>query len=258
MKCPKCSKDNFDYMEMCVYCGAPIKPIPVPPAGKIRFGNYDWYILDKQNDMMLLLTEKVIEKRPYHREECEITWETCDLRKYLNEDFYNSFSESDKARIMDTTVVTNDNPWYGTRGGNPTVDKIFLLSIEEVVQYFGDSGQIKTRYMYPDCDWCQDEYLPWLTDQYDINRRAVDDTGIVQFWRLRSPGGNTRSVACVTGFTGDGFDQGVINIGNADLLINGHFMQNGCGLLSREVGVRPALWLNTNSFENTVLPDFPF
>lgn len=96
---------------------------------------------------------------------------------------------------------------------------------------------------------CEDEFLPWLDDQYNINRRAVDNTGIVQFWRLRSPGANTQSVACVAGFVGDGFDHGEINIGNADLLVNGHFLQNGSGWLSREDeqhsmnGVRPALWL---------------
>jgi len=191
----------------------------------------------------------VIEKRPYHHEECEITWETCDMRRYLNGEFYDSFSEADRARIIEVTNENPDNPWYGTPGGSPTRDNIFLLSIDEVVKYFGDSGQLKTRYMYPNCDWCKDEYLPWIDDQYSLNRRAVDDNGIVQFWRLRSPGANPRSVACITGFVGDGFDQGGINIGNADLLVDGHFLQDGSGWLSKEDenhsgnGVRPALWL---------------
>ncbi len=251
MKCPKCQKEDPLGREMCPDCGAPIKPIPVPSGGKIRFGNYDWFVLDKQNEKILILTEKVIEKRAYHSEESEITWETCDMRKYLNEDFYRSFSESDRGRIVETKVVTSDNPWYGTSGGNPTIDKIFLLSIEEVIKYFGDSGQLKTRYMYPNCEWCKDEFLPWIDDQYSINRRAVDNTGVVQFWRLRSPGANSRSVACVAGFVGDGFDHGEINIGNTDLLVNGHFLQNGSGWLSKEDelhkmnGVRPALWLKT-------------
>ena len=249
MKCLHCLKDHITGHEMCPYCGAPIKPIPVPSGGKIRFGKYNWFVLDKADNKKLLLTEKVIMKRPYHNQECDITWETSDIRKYLNSDFFNSFSESEKARIVPTLVITKDNPWYGTSGGNPTIDRIFLLSIEEVVKYFGDSGQLLTRYMYPHCDWCKDEHLPWIDDQYNVNRRAVDEEGIVRFWRLRSPGGNARSVASVSGFIGDGFDQGTIGIGNADVLVDGHFLQTGYGNLSKVEnektmnGVRPALWL---------------
>ena len=185
-----------------------------------------------------------------HHEACEITWAACDLRKYLNGEFYDSFGEADRAWIIEVTNENHDNPWYGTSGGNPTTDRIFLLSIDEVLKYFGDSGQIKTRYMYPDCDWCKDEFLPWLDDQYNLNRRAVDDEGIVRSWRLRSPGANKRSVAVVAGFVGDGFDHGEIGIGNADLLVDGHFLQDGPGYLSSGIpgekninGVRPALWL---------------
>jgi len=235
---------------MCVACGYPVKPIPVPPGGKIRFGAYDWYVLDRQADKMLILTEKVIKFRPYHHAECEITWETSDIRKYLNGEFYDSFSEAEQTRIIEVTNENADNPWYGTGGGNPTRDKVFLLSIDEVVKYFGDSGQLKTRHMYPNCDWCKDEFLPWVDDQYNLNRRAVDDTGIVRFWRLRSPGANSRSVAGVGGFVGDGIDNGVLGVGNGDKLIDGHFLQDGPGHLSAAIpgeqdmnGLRPALWL---------------
>lgn len=250
MICPRCNKDDPQKREMCPDCGAPIKPIPVPAGGKIRFGKYDWFVLDKQEDKMLIITEKVIEKRLYHHEEAEITWETCDMRRYLNGEFYNSFDESERARILEVTNENPDNPWYGTKGGNPTQDKIFLLSIDEVIKYFGDSGQLKTRYMYPNCNWCKDKFLPWIDDEFNINRRAVDDEGIVRFWRLRSPGSNQCSVATVDGFVGDGFDHGGINIGNADLLLDGYFLQNGCGYLSKDIPdqptmncVRPALWL---------------
>jgi len=228
---------------MCPECGYPVKAIPTPPGGKISFGAYEWYVLDKQDGKLLILTEKVIERRAYHHCECEITWETCDMRKYLNGDFYNSFDKADRARIIEVTNENPDNPWYGTNGGNPTVDKIFLLSIDEVVKYFGDSGQIKTRYMYPNCDWCKDEFLPWVDDQYSLNRRAVDDDGIVRDYQLRSPGSNGRCVASIMGFCGDGYDQGGISVSGNCNLVDGHFLFDGGGDLTRAVGVRPALWL---------------
>ena len=69
MKCPKCKQNIQAGKEMCTYCGAPITPIPVPSGGKIRFGKYDWYVLDKQQDKMLILTEKVIMQiADYHEE----------------------------------------------------------------------------------------------------------------------------------------------------------------------------------------------
>jgi len=70
MICPKCNKDDPQNREMCPVCGAPVKPIPVPPYGKIQFGKYDWYVLDKQNGNALIITEKVLEKRPYHHKIC--------------------------------------------------------------------------------------------------------------------------------------------------------------------------------------------
>ena len=247
MKCPKCNKKHSHKVGMCIACGAPLKPIPVPPGGKIRFGPYDWYVLDKRDGRMLVITEKVIEQRPYHHEECEITWESCDVRKYLNGEFYDSFSAADRERIIE---VTNENPanqWYGTRGCGPTADKIFLLSIDEAVKYFGDSGQLKTKNINRGCDWCKDEFFPWLGDKYDINRRAVDDTGIVRWWALRSPGGNSRCIAEVSGFNGDEIDQGCIFLGSAETSmessIDKHFRQDHPGRLPNGHGVRPALWL---------------
>lgn len=250
MICPKCGKYDHRNMEMCPSCGAPIKPIPIPSGGKIRFGEYDWYVLEKQDGKILVITEKVIEKRPYHNEECEITWETCDMRKYLNGEFYNSFDATDRARIIEVTNETPDNPWYGTNGGNPTIDKIFLLSINEVLQYFGDSGRINTREIHENCDWCKDKYWPWFLDEYNLNRRAVDDDGIVRHWTLRSPGANGHNVAFVMGFCGDEFDHGGINMVGSDDLINGHFTFDRCNFMATANGldlngVRPALWLRT-------------
>ncbi len=255
MKCPYCHTEVPAYREICpnTSCYRPIKPLPIPAGGKIRFGRYDWYVLEKQKDRMLLLTENVIENRAYHRGKGEITWETCDMRNYLNGEFYNSFHSSERSRIIEVENKNSDNPWYGTRGGNPTRDKIFLLSIDEVIEYFGDSGQLKERYMYPNCDWCKDEYLPWIDDQYNRNRRAVNGDGMVISWRLRSPGANGRLVAFVMGNCDDEFEHGGLNVsgGGSDLSHTGHFIFNSSDTVtvmdggSNLNGVRPALWLRT-------------
>jgi len=255
MNCSYCNTEVPPNKEICPNneCYRPIKPIPIPSGGKIRFGKYDWYVLDKQNGKSLILTEKVIEKRNYHNQEIEVTWETCDLRKYLNGEFYNSFSEADRERIIETVNENNDNPWYGASGGNATTDRIFLLSIEEVVKYFGDSGQLKTKAKNPGWDWCKNEYIPWIGDQYDIARRAVDDTGMVVCWRLRTPGANNRFCVFVFGNCGDEFDHGGINVCGGETMEDGYLIVGvGDGGLKTKKddfitlnGVRPALWIRT-------------
>jgi hypothetical protein len=81
----------------------------------IQFGGYNWRALDVQNGHALILSENVMEKKAYHKEYKAVTWETCDLRAYLNEEFINQFSAEDKARIAETRVTTNDNPCMAQR-----------------------------------------------------------------------------------------------------------------------------------------------
>ena len=252
MNCQYCNVEIPDGREICPNndCYRPVKPIPVPPNGKVQFGGYDWYVLEKQDDKMLVLAEKVIEQRVYHSGESEITWEICDMRNYLNGEFYSSFNTPDRERIIETINVNANNPWYGTKGGNPTTDKIFLLSIDETIKYFGDSGQLKTKNINLGCTWCKDDFFPWIDDKYNLNRRAVRDSGMVVSWRLRSPGANSRLVAFVMGNCGDEFDHGGLNVsGGGRDMVDGHFIFDKSDLLDVTGGgngIRPALWLRTN------------
>ena len=125
----------------------------------VQFGGMEWRVLEEKDGMTLLLSEYIVKYRTYHGEEkdkekeekdekeekLEITWETSDIRRWLNKEFLNRFSAEEKARIAATWVVNHDNPWFSTPGGKSTMDKVFLLSLEEVVRYFGDSGQLAKR-----------------------------------------------------------------------------------------------------------------
>ena len=182
----------------------------------ITFGQYEWRVLDVQDKKALLLSEKLIEKRAYNAEFTGITWEECSLREYLNGEFYNGFDAEDKALIAETTLANNDNPWEGASGGNATTDKIFLLSLEEVVRYFGDSGQLKDR--------PEGEFL--IDDNYNSARIANDESG-ASWWWLRSPGFDTNLAAYVD-------KKGFVVVG-------------GLGVNDGSGGVRPALWMNLES-----------
>ena len=200
----------------------------------IEFGGYDWRVLEVRDGRALLLSDRVLEERAYHDSYVGFTWATSDMRTYLNDTFYNSFSASDRARIVETQVTTNDNPWYGSAGGGTTTDRIFLLSIEEVVRYFGDSGELAQvpaqthgPFTWTGEDGISYEYYVWdrhgFNDTYNESRIAYSEDGTASWWWLRSPGYHPNIAAHVDIF------------GLLDVL--------GRNVERDDGGVRPALWL---------------
>jgi hypothetical protein len=173
----------------------------MPNFAEYEFGGYEWLVLDEQGDKMLLLSKYALEEKRFHDRGAVRTWETSDVRAYLNDDFYASFSDGDRGRILLSTLDNKDNPWYPTDAGQgQTQDYVFLLSIEEVVGYFGDSGQLRERPKFDDgTDYFEinDDYNEARVGYYDSgqNSRAT--------WWLRtiSTRVGTRS-AVVVGQTG--------------------------------------------------------
>lgn len=88
----------------------------------------EWVILHAEDGRTLLLSKYGLDSRTYHDEEREISWEKCDLRAWLNDEFYfEAFTSKQQAYIFE---VTNE-----TEGSNDTRDKVFLLSEEEALVY---------------------------------------------------------------------------------------------------------------------------
>jgi len=189
----------------------------------VGFGEYNWLVLDVQDYSALLVSEIILEFRPFHETRESVTWEYSTIRNYLNNEFLYKFSPDDRARIAESRLTNNDNPWYYTPGGNDTYDRIFLLSLEEVVRYFGDSGRLGSS----PTEWGT------LLDWYGQERIAHDRYGNISWWWLRSPGGAENSVA---GVLGDA--NGSIAVVGAEVNSPGIGMAFGAG-----VGVRPALRL---------------
>jgi hypothetical protein len=180
----------------------------------IPFGKYEWRVLNVNADNALIITEHVIEQRAYDMKAKGITWEQCGLREYLNKEFYsNVFSADEQGRVLSTCLKNEDNQWFGTKGGNDTTDKIFLLSLEEVVSFFGDSGQLRGK--NPNSKY-------FINDRYKPTRTAKFD-GASSWWWLRSPGLYSSNAAHV--YTG------------GSVHVCGHRVANVGG------GVRPALFV---------------
>jgi len=131
------------------------------------------------------------------------------IRKWLNNDFYNTaFSSSQKANIK-TTSLNNDcwNPSYTEYNSAPTNDKIFLLSYDEVKTsaYGFDSApweyDTARRAQGTDYAKCQGLYV------YRSSGSVYNGNSL---WRLRSPLSYSR-YACDVSY--DGYSHSHYNVG---------------------------------------------
>lgn len=104
---------------------------PITVKGKNGSGEHrvPWRILDVDADLgrVLMITEVCIGDRPWGHG----TWSECSLRKWLNEEFYSSLPEEARIRVATTTVRDID-------ADKIVEDRIFILSVDEVFEYFGD------------------------------------------------------------------------------------------------------------------------
>ena len=136
--------------------------------------NIEWLVLAKEKNRVLVISYKALDYQKYNSSETSVTWETCTLRKWLNNDFINAaFTAEERAKIPTVTVSADKNPEYDTDPGNATKDRVFLLSIVEAEKYFAS-------------------YLMCIPTEYAISKGAGN--GYTD-WQLRSPGENRLSAA---------------------------------------------------------------
>lgn len=172
----------------------------------------EWLVLEVKDGKALVISKYALDCQPYNTSYTDVTWETCTLRKWLNNDFINAaFSANEKAMIPTVTVSADDNPYYSTNPGNATQDQVFLLSITEVNKYFSSNS---ARQGEPtNCAVASGAY--------------VNSSNGNCWWWLRSPGYNQYFVAYVN-YDGDVYEFGDCVDNDSD-------------------AVRPALWIDLNS-----------
>lgn len=215
----------------------------------------EWDVIDENDGEMLLISHYILDSKPYNTEQTDVTWETCTLRSWLNNDFYNTaFSAGEQNMIITTTLSNNDNAYFGTAGGNDTEDKVFILSLDEVMDYYyinswhdglyGFSQGLLapvTEYTLNNEDYIQNKNHIDDTWYYGYGSEGVNDDGWGGLisegysddvigthcgsWTLRSPG-ESSNCSCVVYFVG--------RIGwNCDSFVDDIY----------DLGIRPALYL---------------
>ena len=237
-------------------------PTPIPEVYSIDgdyiiFGHYEqdgdisngsepieWEIVREEDGRMLLISRYILDAQPYNTESTAITWETCSLRAWLNDDFINAaFDASEQARILTVTNSNPDNALWGIEGGNDTEDRVFCLSVEEVLDNYefgkwdeehqnGFSQSLMTEVTQYAIDNGVKNHEITSTDYYS----ALESCGFTDdcigltcgSWWFRSPGDRkffACYVFCYNGRAGWGW--------HTEVNLN-------------EIGVRPALYLSVD------------
>lgn len=79
----------------------------------------------------------------YHDGAEAVTWETCDLRPWLNGELYKTcFSSEEKGLILPNHLENPASERYDIPGGNPTDDYICILSTREQRAFFADEADM--------------------------------------------------------------------------------------------------------------------
>ena len=165
----------------------------------------------------LVISKYALDCKCYNETYQSVTWETCTLRAWLNDDFLNSaFSESEKSKIPTVMISADANPNYSTNPGNATEDQIFLLSITEAKKYFSSDSARE----------CQPTAYAKAQGVWTMSSGTYAGNCL---WWLRSIGLEQLCAALIN-YDGD-VDQ----------------YDGGLGVNFSTYAVRPALWINLES-----------
>ena len=187
-----------------------------------KYEKIKWEILENKNDSYLIVTKDIIDSQDYYSDATSgVTehnggsgygnnYKLSNIRKWLNDSFYNwAFNDKEKEIILTTEV---DNSKESTSWMNNdyacenTFDNIFLLSHHEAIDIY---YPVQENRKYKGTDYAKCQGLLVASNGYSC-------------WRLRSPYTNFETRDTHLDHNGQRFNQGVINTG---------------------YGIRPALWI---------------
>lgn len=162
---------------------------PIDDFPTVMFGSYpqsdtngkikepiEWIVLQKDytNNTASLISKYILDCKCYNDVRENTTWETCSLRKWLNNEFYNlAFSNEEKKRIVSKIRVNEKNYEFGIDGGNSTEDNVFLLSYNGVRNFVSIINSIK---------------IFKLDLRETVATSYVDDENPVLSWWVSTPG----------------------------------------------------------------------
>jgi len=188
-----------------------------------KYEPIQWRVLSNKNGELFVMADKILDSMAYNQVDTKVTWETCTMRSWLNNDFYDTaFNLIEQPKIVTSTVVNANSP-LGIAGGNNTKDKLYLLSYADTINpAYGFSSSCDTydaARRAQGTDYAKSSGLEVGSNSYYLKNGS---------WWLRTPGCD-EDCACYI------YINGLISYGN-DSYVD-----------YTNVGIRPAIKINLSS-----------
>lgn len=140
----------------------------------------EWIILEESNGRLLLISRYILDYQDFNDTVIAkaTSWKNSSLRKWLNDNFYNTaFSASEQSRILSTSVqdYKSDNVL-----GDVTSDNVFILSKKQAFSYFSSNYARATRAtQYANSRKSYPTNAYWLIDSYssDLYKYLINSDG---------------------------------------------------------------------------------
>lgn len=210
-----------------------------------------WRVLKITDDELFLLSDLALDAQPYHTKREDVRWESSTIRSWLNgyDGDHNqqgvnyksksfegtAFSRKQYETVLQSEVKNVEHllpEGYGEEGetidgGNDTIDKVFLLSLQEL---YGDSAK---KYGFTSSEDIYDEARRSKSSSYakamGLRSVAYDNIASGNYgsgycaWTLRDPG----------------------DVGDAVSVSSGSGQVDYSGVMvSAAIGIRPAIRIN--------------
>lgn len=143
-----------------------------------------WRVLNVDSSTIFAMSDMALDCVDYHKESAPVTWETCTLRKWMNDDFYEmAFDDGEKEAIIEQEVVNENVPFNPAEAGKATNDNVFLLSFQEATNpAYGFCEDYRTKSA---SRWVQASDYGHIRGAF-ISRSTRKENNCR--WWLRSPG----------------------------------------------------------------------
>ena len=184
----------------------------------------EWIVLEKDGNNCLLISQYALDCQKFKDlfEKEDVTWETSNIRSWLNGEFLDAaFSDAEQHILLASTIK---NDWNRNKtkaeddGTDSIIDKVFLLSFSEAQSYFSTDSE---RVCIP--------------TEYAVAKGAFKDRYLTGgcWWWLRSPGklGTQSQIATV-------YTDGSLKV--------------KANNFDSRIAVRPAIWIDTVQLEGAL------
>ena len=223
--------------------------------GNIQNGKepIEWLLLCRDDNKALLVSKHILDYMEYSVSlDRHITWKESSLRAYANNSFYNSaFGDKDKLVILSNKYMNYDNPVYSSSEESETIDKVAILSFDEIMKYFDIDysdcvRDIVTDYKVPSSNKLATSLTTYASKKLKSEKLRIKTSRENDFW-LRNQGRSGEEL--FDKYNSAMYARETVDLKGAPYDIYSiedptHSMRN------YKLGFRPIIWVDINLVKN--------